>query len=405
MPRKNLPGYLKHKPSGQAYCLINGKFIYLGKYGSKASRQQYEEVVAEYLANGKKLPPTRSKNEITVLEFAIGYLEYAKEYYSINTKTYNLCENTMKLLVKYYGKQPISKFGPLSLKFLREKWIDEGHSLNTVRKKEGQIKNAFRWGLENEHVPTDVVHAICLVRGLKRGRSKARAPEEVQPIADEIVQQTLPYCLPIIADMIQVQRLCGFRPQDVINLRSCDIDRSKTPWKYKPYTHKTQYRGKARELAIGPKARAILSPYIIEKAETPEAFLFSPADSMKLFRAEQRQNRKSKVQPSQRNRRKASPKRKPKEKYTTCSYNRAIDRAITKYNKDETKAAKKENRQPVVLPKWSPNQLRHSASTEIREKYGLDHAQAVMGHSSAKTTEIYAKVSFDKAAEVMEEIG
>jgi hypothetical protein len=65
MPRRNLPGYLMHKSSGQACCLINGKFIYLGKYGSKASRQQYEyeEVIAEYLANGKKLPPTRSQYE------------------------------------------------------------------------------------------------------------------------------------------------------------------------------------------------------------------------------------------------------------------------------------------------------------------------------------------------------
>ena len=243
--------------------------------------------------------------------------------------------------------------------------------------------------MENELVPTEVVHAICLVRGLKKGRSKAKDPEEVQPIADEIVQQTLPYCPPIIADMIQVQRLAGFRPQDVTNLRSCDIDRSKTPWKYKPYTHKTKHRGKSRDLAIGPKARAILSPYLIEKVETPEAFLFSPADSMRLFRAERRINRKTKVQPSQQNRRKTEPKRGPREKYSTCSYNRAIRRACEK----------------AGIEPWTPNQLRHSAAEEVRDKYGLDHAQAVMGHSSAKTTEIYAKVSFNKAAEVMEEIG
>jgi hypothetical protein len=63
MPRRNLPGYLKHKPSGQAYCVISGKFIYLGKHGSKASRERYEEVIAEYLANGKKMPPTKSQND------------------------------------------------------------------------------------------------------------------------------------------------------------------------------------------------------------------------------------------------------------------------------------------------------------------------------------------------------
>jgi hypothetical protein len=137
MPRRNLPGYLKHKPSGQAYCLINGRHIYLGKYGSKASRLQYEEVIAEYLANDKKLPPTRSRTEITCLEFAVAYLEHAKEYYANDPGTYNHCENAMKPLVKHYGKQPISTFEPLSLKFLRDKWIEADHSLTTIRKREG----------------------------------------------------------------------------------------------------------------------------------------------------------------------------------------------------------------------------------------------------------------------------
>ena len=226
MARNNLPGYLKHKTTGQALCVINGRYIYLGKYGSKASRLQYEEVIAEYLSNGKKLPPTRSRTEISVLEFAVAFLEYAQEYYANDSSAYNHCKNAMKPLVKHYGKQPISKFGPISLKFIRDKWIEADLSLTTIRKREGQIKNAFRWGLELELVPTDVVQAICLVRGLKEGKSKARDPKKVQPIADEVVDKTLPHCPPIIADVIQVQRLAGFRPQDVINLRSCDIDRT-----------------------------------------------------------------------------------------------------------------------------------------------------------------------------------
>ena len=180
MPRRNLPGYLKHKPSGQALCVINGHYFYLGKYGSKASRLRYEEVIAEYLSNGKKLPPTRSRTEMTTLEFAIAFLEYAQEYYADDPGTYNHCENAMKPLVKHYGNQPISKFGPLSLKFIRDKWIEAEHSLTTIRKREGQIKNAFRWGQENELIPTDIANAIILVRGLKQGRSKARDPEEVQ---------------------------------------------------------------------------------------------------------------------------------------------------------------------------------------------------------------------------------
>jgi len=57
------------------------------------------------------------------------------------------------------------------------------------------------------------------------------------------------------------------------------------------------------------------------------------------------------------------------------------------------------------VPHWTPNQLRHAGGTEVREKFGLEYAQAVLGHSSMNTTEIYAKVSFEKAAKVAKEIG
>jgi hypothetical protein len=73
MPRRNLPGYLKHKQSDQAYCLINGRHIYLGKYGSKANRERYEEIIAEYLANGRKLPTTLTKTGIICRELSVHF--------------------------------------------------------------------------------------------------------------------------------------------------------------------------------------------------------------------------------------------------------------------------------------------------------------------------------------------
>ena len=81
MPKTNIPSYLKHKNSNRVYCRRNGKFIYLGRYGSKASRERYEEVIAEYLANGKKLPPTKQQEEINIAELAIEFLAYAEGYY------------------------------------------------------------------------------------------------------------------------------------------------------------------------------------------------------------------------------------------------------------------------------------------------------------------------------------
>ena len=41
----------------------------------------------------------------------------------------------------------------------------------------------------------------------------------------------------------------------------------------------------------------------------------------------------------------------------------------------------------------------------IRERYGIEAAQTVLGHSDPKTTEIYAERDFEMAARVMREIG
>ena len=43
------------------------------------------------------------------------------------------------------------------------------------------------------------------------------------------------------------------------------------------------------------------------------------------------------------------------------------------------------------IPHWHPNQLRHSRATELRNKYGLEAAQVVLGHARADVTQIYAE--------------
>ena len=47
-----VPTYRRHKASGQAIVVIRGTMLYLGKYGSKASRAAYKRYLAEYLASG-----------------------------------------------------------------------------------------------------------------------------------------------------------------------------------------------------------------------------------------------------------------------------------------------------------------------------------------------------------------
>ena len=55
--------------------------------------------------------------------------------------------------------------------------------------------------------------------------------------------------------------------------------------------------------------------------------------------------------------------------------------------------------------RWSPNQLRHAAATEIRKRFGLEASQVVLGHSRADVTQVYAARDNSLAARIMSEVG
>lgn len=94
--------------------------------------------------------------------------------------------------------------------------------------------------------------------------------------------------------------------------------------------------------------------------------------------------------PSQRKRRERARRRTRKVKpYRRDSYGQAIERACLK----------------AGVAKWSPNQLRHRAADEARNEMGLDAAQARLGHANAKITEVYAKISLEKAMEIAKKMG
>ena len=52
MPRRLVPSYRLHKPSGQARTIVRGKHIYLGKYNSWESQRKYARLLAAVLAEG-----------------------------------------------------------------------------------------------------------------------------------------------------------------------------------------------------------------------------------------------------------------------------------------------------------------------------------------------------------------
>ena len=54
---------------------------------------------------------------------------------------------------------------------------------------------------------------------------------------------------------------------------------------------------------------------------------------------------------------------------------------------------------------WHPNQLRHTAATEVRRRFGLEAAQVLLGHSKADVTQMYAERDDALAERVAREVG
>ena len=55
---------------------------------------------------------------------------------------------------------------------------------------------------------------------------------------------------------------------------------------------------------------------------------------------------------------------------------------------------------------WSPLRLRHNAATHLRREYGIDLAQAILGHRlGSAITEVYAEANQEKAIAVIAQIG
>lgn len=394
---KRIPKYRRHKPSGLAVVTIGGRDHYLGPWNTAPSKAEYHRLIAEYAAAPSFACPAARATEpgegITVNELAAAYLAHAKSYYVKDGKPTSEVESVrsaLAFLCKPYGQTSASAFGPIALKAVRENMVRAGHCRRTVNKQVGRIRRAFRFAVENEAVHPSTLHGLQAVAGLRAGRTEARDLPPVRPVDEADVQAILPKLSPAVAAMVQLQALTGMRPGEVIKLRGRDLDRSAAVWIYRPSSHKTQHLGRSREIPLGPKAQALLAPFL---AADPDAHLFSPRKVVTEHLAERRSARVTPLFPSHVRRLRAQqrrlPKRPPRSTYSTTSYGHAVRKACRE----------------AGVPIFGPNRLRHLAATKLRRIYGIEVARVILGHTTALTTEIYAETDRARALAVMGEVG
>jgi integrase len=415
----SIPKYRKHKASGQAVVTLRGHDHYLGPYGTKVSKLEYDRLVGEWMAAGR---PTKSAAPgIAVATIVLAFWRQAKSLYRKKGRDTGTLANyrpVLKLLRARYGRTLAADFGPLALKALRHTLIDAGNSRRYVNENIHRIRRVFKWAASEQLIPLSVHQALATVEGLRTGQSAARESVPVKPVSNQVVEATLPYLSPVVADMVRLQRLTGARPGEICTLRPIDLDRSSEIWKFMPAEHKTEHHGHSRVIFIGPRAQQVLLPYLLRPAD---AYCFSPAESEQHRRQVRHRQRSTPLRQGNRpgSNKKQQPQRSAGEAYSNDSYRRAVGRACELAFKmpvglrriarnlpaEEKRVLRERAAQWRNTFLWTPHQLRHSAATEIRNKFGLEATQATLGHSHMKVTEIYAAKNLELAAMVAREVG
>lgn len=216
-----------------------------------------------------------------------------------------------------------------------------------------------------------------------------RKSEPVVPVDDAVVDATLPFLTPTVRAMVELQRVSGLRPGEVRTMQPRDLVMNGDVWTFQPEQHKSAHMGKKKCIPLGPRAKAILEPFLARRK--PEECVFSPAEAKGERAAMKRAARQSSVPPSQFDRKKPASelKKRPGSAYTNHGYASAIVWACAR----------------AGVAHWHPNQLRHSFATRVRREFGLEAAQVLLGHAKADVTQVYAERDMAKAVEVARQIG
>lgn len=294
-----------------------------------------------------------SRGALTLRELAARFFSHAQVYYrrrdgSLTREHLNVRSSLEHLLAVAgsAGEAPAGDVDRHTLRRLREALVSRGLSRSYVNASMARIHRCFKWAVAEDLIEPRVLSEFLAVPPLKAHRSAAREPEPVQPVAPSRIAAVLPHLRPRNRAVIQLLELTGARVGEILALRNGDInDENPNLWWAIPPFHKTQHYGHRRAVPLDRRCIAIVSPWL--RPFLPEDPIFDI---------------------------------KPNSLYT------ALQRACKR----------------AGVEPWSAHQVRHRVATTVRQRVGLDAAQVLLGHASARTTERYAHVFPDQAARAQE---
>ncbi len=128
---QKVPKYRCHKqPAGKparAFVEIEGRRIYLGRYGTTESVELYRRALAEHATGAPRR--RRHASDYIITELCSAYWDHATVYYRKDgrpTGELSWIRSALRPLVSLYGSMPVADFGRAELRAVRETMITDG---------------------------------------------------------------------------------------------------------------------------------------------------------------------------------------------------------------------------------------------------------------------------------------
>lgn len=402
---KRPPKLCRNKYRNSAFVIVNGKQIYLGKWGSPEAQAAYDRFLLEWMKNRNRpqKPNYRPGRGIMLVEMVVAYIAEYRERPVKNRSDLNTFILLGKRMAALFPDYETDDFRIRDLEMLRDSFQKEGfnrggehrdYCRTYLNKLVNRVKTIFAWGVSKEMVSAETCDRLKYLQPLRKGRTTAPEPEArhlVSPSDYRAVLDVMPF---YYRDIIEILRFTGMRPSELINMRVGEIDRAGEIWIYRPPVHKTEHSGNVRAVAIGKNAQKLLAPHL--DGRRGDEYVFTPSRAMESLWKTKRVNRKTRVQPSQEKRaaERAGKYAKYSPKLAPDAVRKAVARACTKAIEAGT----------LVQP-WTPYELRHTAITEVRTKFGAEAAQHFAGHANLNTQRFYDHSALITATAVAKEIG
>ena len=369
--RRRLPGICWHRALQRWYMTLDGKQFYLSGRTERTPtpppevQAAYDRTLSRWLAERAVLPEPCAPDP-TLDELWLSYLavvEAGPKYHKDGkpTSQIQLIKDACRVAARLFGTEPARDFGPLKLEIVRAEFVKAGWTRETVNAAVTRIRRMFRWAVSRELIAETTYRALKSLPDLTRAEHP-HEQRQIGDVPDAVLEETCRHLPPTLASMVRVHRLIGCRAQEIVCARTCDFNTEADKgnaecrmqnaeleavrcWLFTPSESKT-----GESYWVGPRAQAILLPLL--RPDDPEAYIFST----RRKNGRQRTNGKG--------------------CWTTNSYGLRIARTCQKHG----------------IPHWSPNQVRHAAAEEARQKHParLEAAQSRLRHSKMSTSEIYA---------------